>query len=87
MLYMLYFLWLVVGEMEERVAWLEAMEEVGAGAKYRDLIATQLALRLRDLELLDQERARKLARAMRQHLPPQNTKDMKDEEEAKTQRM
>ena len=52
--------------MEERVAWLEEMEMVGAGEQYRSLIASQLALKLRDLELMDQERARVLARAERQ---------------------
>ncbi|XP_047491818.1 UPF0193 protein EVG1-like [Penaeus chinensis] len=55
----------LVREMEERVHWLEAMEAVGAGDEYRPLIASQLALKLRDLELLDQERARDLARSMR----------------------
>ncbi|XP_066971527.1 UPF0193 protein EVG1 homolog [Macrobrachium rosenbergii] len=55
----------LVNEMEERVQWLEAMEAAGAGEKYRHLIATQLSLKLRDLELLDQERARELKRRMR----------------------
>lgn len=56
--------------MEERVEWLEAMEAVGAGEKYRSLIASQLALKLRDLELLDQEQTRDLARAERQVMTP-----------------
>ncbi|MPC29878.1 UPF0193 protein EVG1 [Portunus trituberculatus] len=62
-------------EMEERVVWLESMEAVGAGQKYRGLIASQLALKLRDLELLDQERARDLAKAERQAAA---TKDHKE---------
>ncbi|XP_045618646.2 UPF0193 protein EVG1 homolog isoform X1 [Procambarus clarkii] len=55
----------LVSEMEERVHWLEAMEALGEGEKFRHLIAAQLALKLRDLELIDQERARDLNRAMK----------------------
>nr|XP_045618647.1 UPF0193 protein EVG1 homolog isoform X2 [Procambarus clarkii] len=55
----------MVSEMEERVHWLEAMEALGEGGKFRHLIAAQLALKLRDLELIDQERARDLNRAMK----------------------
>ncbi|XP_069937830.1 UPF0193 protein EVG1 homolog [Cherax quadricarinatus] len=63
----------LVSEMEERVEWLEAMEALGAGDKYRDLITTQLALKLRDLELIDQERARHLTRAMHCKMAAPNT--------------
>ncbi|XP_050720402.1 UPF0193 protein EVG1 homolog [Eriocheir sinensis] len=63
----------LVREMEERVEWLEAMEAVGAGEKYRSLIASQLALKLRDLELLDQERTIDLARAERQTAGPKDS--------------
>lgn len=67
-----YLLPTVVREMEERVEWLEAMEAVGAGEQYRGLIASQLALKLRDLELLDQERILDLARAERQAAAPKD---------------
>ena len=65
----------VVREMEERVVWLESMEAVGAGHQYRGLIASQLALKLRDLELLDQERAQDLAKAERQAATIKNHKE------------
>ncbi|KAK8377520.1 hypothetical protein O3P69_013865 [Scylla paramamosain] len=65
----------LVREMEERVVWLESMEAVGAGQKYRGLIASQLALKFRDLELLDQERAQDLAKAERQAVTIKNNKE------------
>ncbi|XP_071551671.1 UPF0193 protein EVG1-like isoform X2 [Panulirus ornatus] len=65
----------LVNEMEERVQWLKAMEAVGAGDKYHNLIATQLALKLRDLELIDQKRARDLTRAMKQMVVVPNIQD------------
>lgn len=61
--------------MEERAQWLKAMETVGAGDKYHNLIATQLALKLRDLELINQERARDLTRAMKQKMVVSNVQD------------
>ncbi|XP_071520573.1 UPF0193 protein EVG1-like, partial [Panulirus ornatus] len=65
----------LVNEMEERVQWLKAMEAVGAGDMYHNLIATQLDLKLRDLELIDQKRARDLTRAMKQMVVVPNIQD------------
>ncbi|CAL4237689.1 unnamed protein product, partial [Meganyctiphanes norvegica] len=85
-------------DMEQRVLWLEDMEAAGAGDQYRALINTQIALKLRDMELLDATRAREVAREvkLRQNITPQKNESpepkssnghQKDQEKIKQQEM
>ncbi|XP_076031509.1 UPF0193 protein EVG1 homolog [Oratosquilla oratoria] len=54
----------LLGEVEERLSWLQEMEKLGVGNKYHNIIEAQLALKLRDMELLDYEKAVELQRRL-----------------------
>ena len=51
----------VVGEIEERRAFLEQMESLGQGSVYRTQIRTEISQRVRMLEVIDQKRSADLA--------------------------
>ena len=43
-----------MNEIDDRVAWFKSLEEVGAEKEYRHAILSDIAVRLKDLEFLDQ---------------------------------
>uniref|UniRef100_F6VB34 Uncharacterized protein n=2 Tax=Ciona intestinalis TaxID=7719 RepID=F6VB34_CIOIN len=51
-------------EIEERKKFLEDMESAGQGSKYRPIIASQISLLIREMEMIDKERSKKLESAI-----------------------
>ena len=45
---------IVLQEIEERQSFLEEMERLGEGKKYKNKIVTEISQKLRELELLQQ---------------------------------
>lgn len=46
----------VLQEIEERTDWLEEMEKLGEGKKYKEIIQGQIAERLRQIKQIKKER-------------------------------
>ena len=59
----------MVYQAEEWMEWLKQMDKIGAGDQHRSLVASQIALILRDLELIDQNRANKVSARFKSATP------------------
>lgn len=49
------FIFSVKNEIEERTRWLEDMEKLGAAEEHRFLINSQISLKIRDIEFLQEK--------------------------------
>ncbi|KAJ7372667.1 hypothetical protein OS493_017939 [Desmophyllum pertusum] len=56
----------VLQEIEDRKGFLDEMEELGQGPKYRTIISTEISQKIRELELIDKERSKELNLAEQQ---------------------
>ncbi len=56
----IYFLILVVHEVNERVQFLKDMEALGQGHKYYPIIQQEIAAKVREMERIDKERCQDL---------------------------
>ncbi|XP_073246485.1 UPF0193 protein EVG1 homolog [Porites lutea] len=50
----------VLQEIEDRRGFLDEMEKLGEGKKYRTIITTEISQKIRELELIDKERSKEL---------------------------
>lgn len=50
----------ILQEIEERRSFLDEMETLGEGKKYRTIIMTEISQKIRELELIDKERSKEL---------------------------
>ncbi|KAL9956561.1 hypothetical protein ACROYT_G038054 [Oculina patagonica] len=50
----------VLQEIEDRKSFLDEMEALGQGKKYRPIISTEISQKIRELELIDKERSQEL---------------------------
>ncbi|XP_065066282.1 UPF0193 protein EVG1 homolog [Rhopilema esculentum] len=50
----------VMAEIEDRRKFLDEMEALGQGKKYRTIIATEISQKIRELEIIDKERSEEL---------------------------
>ncbi|XP_069509093.1 UPF0193 protein EVG1 [Ambystoma mexicanum] len=48
----------LVAEIQERRQFLEEMESLGQGKKYRSIVETEISQKLREMEVIDQQRSR-----------------------------
>eukprot|EP00794_Sanderia_malayensis_P008880 gene8880-9830_t len=55
----------VMEEIEERRRFLDEMEAIGQGAKYKSVIATEISQKIRELEVIDKERSSELERVLK----------------------
>ena len=60
----IYFPFLVVQEVNERVQFLKDMEALGQAHKYYPIIRQEIAAKVREMERIDKERCRELEREM-----------------------
>ncbi len=51
-------------EIEERRAFLEEMESLGRGDKFKSIIATEISQKIREMEIIDQKRTKELERVI-----------------------
>ncbi|EDO36841.1 predicted protein [Nematostella vectensis] len=56
----------VLQEIEERKQFLEEMESLGQGKKYRTVINTEISQKIRELELIDKKRSQELDVAIKE---------------------
>nr|CAB3226780.1 UPF0193 protein EVG1-like [Phallusia mammillata] len=54
----------IQAEIEERHRFLEEMEKLGQGKKYRPIISSQISILIREMEIIDKERTAKLQQAL-----------------------
>ncbi|XP_027046963.1 UPF0193 protein EVG1 homolog [Pocillopora damicornis] len=50
----------ILQEIEDRKSFLDEMEALGEGKKYRTIIMTEISQKIRELELIDKERSKEL---------------------------
>ncbi|XP_069087443.1 UPF0193 protein EVG1 isoform X2 [Pleurodeles waltl] len=65
----------LVNEIQERRQFLDEMEALGQGKKYRSIVETEISQKLREMEIIDQQRSRdlknKLKPSRQQNTEPQ----------------
>lgn len=65
----------LVNEIQERRQFLDEMEALGQGKKFRSIVETEISQKLREMEIIDQQRSRdlkdKLKPSRQQNTEPQ----------------
>ncbi|NWX16347.1 EVG1 protein, partial [Aegotheles bennettii] len=68
----------LVNEVQERREFLEEMEALGQGKKYRSIVLTEISQKMREMEIIDKKRSEEMRENMTKDFPLRNKSDPHD---------